>query len=79
MGAISVSQNGPRYCHYDHARQWTGALSEQNSAALPIDRAKWMTGRAGTITVHHCATVRGSMPNLSPRMRPLFIECLCSS
>ena len=74
MGAIPGSHLGPIHNHYNERDQWVGALSDAASATLPIETAGWMKGKAGTVTVHHCRTVHGSMPNLSSRMRPLFIN-----
>ena len=79
MGAIAGSQRGPIYELYNDANEWVGALSDEDAAALPLDRAGWMRGKAGTITVHHCCTVHGSMPNHSPRMRPLLINANTSA
>jgi len=74
MGAIPGSQNERIYNHYDQQGAWAGGLSDRDIGALPMDKVGWMTGRAGTITIHNAGTVHGSMPNNSPRMRPLFIN-----
>ena len=78
MGAIPGSQDGPIYSHYDN-NEWRGALADQEAAGLPLQRAGWMTGKAGTVTVHSARTVHGSMPNHSPRMRPLLINAYASA
>ena len=74
MRAIPGSQYGPIYTHYNDQGQWVGAMRDSDAAGLPVDTAGWMRGQAGTITVHHCRTVHASMPNNSPRMRPLLIN-----
>ena len=74
MGAIPGSQHGPIYSHYNERDEWVGAMRDSDAAGLPVHTAGWMKGRAGTITVHHCRTVHASMPNNSPRMRPLLIN-----
>ena len=74
MGAIPGSQNGPIYDHYNAKDEWVGAMPDTDAAKLPMETAGWMKGKAGTITVHHCRTVHGSMPNMSSRMRPLLIN-----
>ena len=79
MGAIPGSNNGPVYTHYDARNEWLGALSDADADALPIGEASWMLGKAGTITVHNCRTVHGSMPNHSTRMRPLLINAYSSA
>ena len=79
MGAIPGSQNGPIYNHYNSKDEWVGAMPDADATKLPMDTAGWMKGTAGTITVHHCRTVHGSMPNMSGRMRPLFINAYSSA
>lgn len=79
MGAIPGSQNGKIYNHYDKQGAWAGALQDEEINALPKDGIGWMKGRAGTVTVHNVATVHGSMPNHSVRMRPLFINAYAAA
>ena len=79
MGAVPGSQRGPIYNHYNDQDQWVGALSDSDAEKLPVDTVGWMRGKAGTVTVHHCRTVHGSMPNLSQRMRPLLINAYASA
>ena len=79
MGAIPGSQDGPIYDHYREDGEWAGAVREDDAKALATSTANWMTGKAGTITVHHCRTVHGSMPNHSTRMRPLLINAYKSA
>ena len=79
MGAIPGSHTGPIYNHYNDRDEWVGALSDTDAATLPVETTGWMRGKAGTITVHHCRTVHGSMPNLSNRMRPLLINAYSSA
>jgi hypothetical protein len=35
-------------------------------------KVKWLTGSAGSVTVHHCRAIHGSLPNSSDRCRPLL-------
>ena len=35
--------------------------------------------QSGSITIHHCRTVHGSMPNNSSKMRPLLINAYSSA
>ena len=79
MGAIPGSQHGPVFCHYDDQDEWSGALRDADAQSLAAQDAGWMTGKAGTITIHNCRTVHGSMPNLSSRMRPLLINAYASA
>ena len=74
MGAIPGSQRGPLYNHYDAKGGWSGALNDKDIAELDFSKVDWMTGKAGTVTVHNCCAVHGSRPNLSTRSRPLLIN-----
>ena len=79
LGAIPGSHTGPIYDHFDERGEWTGALSGRDAASLPEQTAGYLKGRAGTITIHHVRTVHGSLPNNSPRMRPLLINAYSSA
>lgn len=78
LGAIPGSHKGPIYDHFNEKDEWAGALNDADEAALPMASAGYMAGKAGTITVHNIRTVHGSMPNNSPRMRPLLINAYAS-
>ena len=73
MGVIPDSHNGPLYNLYDESGQWTGALNDEDIAALALDSAVYLGGRAGSITAHNCRCVHGSAPNRAPRPRPLLL------
>jgi ectoine hydroxylase len=79
MGAIPGSQNGLIYNHYNHKDEWVGAMPDEDAAKLPMNKTSWMSGKAGTITIHHCRVVHGSMPNNSSRPRPLLINAYSSA
>jgi ectoine hydroxylase len=79
MGAIPGSHRGPIYDHYNARDEWTGALNDDDADRLPLDTVDWLKGRAGTITVHHCRTVHGSLPNNSTRMRPLLVNAFSAA
>jgi len=79
MGAIPGSQKGPIYNHYNERNLWAGGLSDADVGTLPLDSVGWMKGNAGSITVHHCQTIHGSLPNNSSRMRPLLINAYKSA
>ena len=79
LGAIPGSHHGPIYNHYNCKDEWVGAVSEDEVKTVPVETAEWMKGKAGTITIHHVRTIHGSMPNLSPRIRPLLINAYSSA
>lgn len=79
MGVVPGSHLGPLSDLRDHAGEWTGALSTDDLAALDMDRVAWLKGPRGSVTVHNCRAVHGSMPNMSSRMRPLLLHTYASA
>ncbi len=74
MGVVPGSHKGEIFNHYNDKDQWVGALDERDLPRVATDRAVWLKGPAGSVTVHHCRTVHGSVPNRSTRGRPLLIN-----
>ena len=60
-------------------REWVGCLAESDLAKAGVDKAEYLMGPAGSITIHNCRTVHGSRPNLSDIGRPLLLNTLSSS
>ena len=73
MGVVPASHDGPLYDLYDTDGHWTGNIREADLSSCPIERAEYLGGPAGSITVHNCRCVHGSPPNLSDRPRPLLL------
>ena len=73
LGGLSGSHNGPLFDLYDEDGAWNGALSDADAATLDLDRVDYMTGPAGSLTIHNCRTVHGSPPNQSDTGRPLLL------
>ena len=44
-----------------------------------LDDVVWLKGKRGSVTVHNCRMVHGSMPNNSPRFRPLLLQTYSSA
>ncbi len=74
VAVIPGSQDGPLYDQYDDHGEWTGSLSETDSRALDLSKVKYLTGPAGSITVHNCRTVHGSPPSAVADGRPLLLN-----
>ncbi|MEM8924410.1 MAG: phytanoyl-CoA dioxygenase family protein [Actinomycetota bacterium] len=74
MGVLPGSHRGPLYDMYAGDGSWAGAMDDEDVADLDLDAVVWLAGRAGSVTVHNCAMVHGSMPNLSARPRPLLLN-----
>jgi len=74
MGVLPGSHLGVLYDLYDADRNWAGAMTDEDIAALDLSRVVWLEGPAGSVTVHNCCMVHGSVPNDSPRPRPLLLQ-----
>ncbi|MBN9508915.1 MAG: phytanoyl-CoA dioxygenase family protein [Alphaproteobacteria bacterium] len=68
---IPGSHRGPVYDHHADGR-FCGAMDPARGE-VDFSRAVPLTGRAGSITVHHVRAVHGSAPNLSARDRRLLL------
>lgn len=73
MGVIPGSHDGPLYDLYNSDGQWTGSIRDEDVPRIETDRAEYLAGPAGSITIHNCRSVHGSPPNRSPRSRPLLL------
>ncbi len=78
MGVLPGSHLGRLYDLYDDDGSWAGSIHERDVADLDLSAMVWLRGPAGSVTVHNCCMVHGSMPNLSPRPRPLLLQTYSS-
>ncbi len=74
MGVLPGSHTGRLYDLYDADGSWSGAIADSDLASIDISEMVWLQGPAGSITVHNCCMVHGSLPNASPRPRPLLLQ-----
>lgn len=79
LGGLPGSQNGPLYDLYNDDGTWNGALSDADAASLDLGNVEYMTGPAGSLTIHNCRTVHGSPPNQSDTGRPLLLYAYSSA
>jgi len=68
---VPGSHRGPVHDHHADGR-FCGAM-DPASCGVDFSKAVPLTGRAGSITVHHVRTVHGSAPNTSNRDRRLLL------
>lgn len=68
---IPGSHKGPIYDHHANGR-FCGAMNPETSGC-DFSKAIALTGRAGSITIHHVRAVHGSRANLSDRDRRLLL------
>jgi hypothetical protein len=79
LGVVPGSHEGALFDQYNERDEWVGCLAERDVARLPLDRVDYLTGPAGSITIHHCRAVHGSKPNLSDAGRPLLLNTLSAA
>ncbi|WP_338550442.1 phytanoyl-CoA dioxygenase family protein [Roseovarius phycicola] len=78
LQVVPKSHQGPFYDHYDEDDNWLGYIPDDRLTKAGLDTAVDLTGPAGTITVHHCATLHASRANLSKLGRPVLIVTYCA-
>jgi len=75
MGIVPGSHTGELYNLYaDDDTTWTGSIRDEDLPRVDLDSVEYLRGPAGSITVHNCGCVHGSMPNNSDRVRPLLLQ-----
>jgi ectoine hydroxylase-related dioxygenase (phytanoyl-CoA dioxygenase family) len=73
LQVVPGSHKGPIFAHYNQEGEWTGAIADKDMADVALDKAVTLTGRAGSVSVHHSLTVHGSDRNMSSTGRPVFV------
>ncbi|MEM9061821.1 MAG: phytanoyl-CoA dioxygenase family protein [Pseudomonadota bacterium] len=79
LAALKGSHDEPLYDQYDKSGNWTGMLSDEDAAGVDMGRVEYMTGVAGSITVHNARTLHYSPSSKSPLPRPLLLNCFTSA
>ncbi|MDH3666968.1 MAG: phytanoyl-CoA dioxygenase family protein [Paracoccaceae bacterium] len=79
LAALKGSHNDDLYDQYDAQGNWTGMLSDADAASVDMGRVEYMTGKAGSITVHNARTLHYSPSSNSPEPRPLLLNCYTSA
>jgi ectoine hydroxylase-related dioxygenase (phytanoyl-CoA dioxygenase family) len=69
----------PMLSQFDHQGRWTGCLREEDVAQLDRTKAVYLTGPAGSLTIHNCRTLHASPKNLSDTGRPLLLYTMTSA
>jgi ectoine hydroxylase-related dioxygenase (phytanoyl-CoA dioxygenase family) len=78
LQVIPGSHRGPVLDHNNKDGVFCGAI-DPGDPDFCAAKAVTLTGKAGSMTVHHARTLHGSAPNLSERARLiLFYECLAA-
>jgi len=74
MGVLPGSHKGQLYDQYESNGNWVGSMRAADVANLDLDQMVWLTGCAGSVTVHNCCMIHGSVPNDSTKPRPLLLQ-----
>ena len=74
MGVFPGSHTGRLYDQYESSGNWAGSMRSDDVATLDLDQVVWLTGCAGSATVHNCCMIHGSVPNDSKKPRPLLLQ-----
>ena len=73
------SHNQPLFDQYDDNGNWTGMLSDADAASINMSDVDYLTGPAGSITVHNARALHYSPSSKSPLPRPLLLNCYTSA
>ena len=80
MGVVPGSHKGEIFDQYNSDDQWVGCLSDGDLKKVALEDAVYLQGPAGSVTVHHCRTLHGSMTNNHPtKARPLLLNAFSSA
>ena len=79
LAALRGSHHEDLYDQYDADGNWTGMLSDDDAAGIDMSRVAYMTGPAGSITIHNARTLHYSPSSKSPVPRPLLLNCYTSA
>ena len=74
MGVIPGSHNEQLFDLYGDDGQWVGAIHDRDLPRVRLGDVVWLKGPRGSVTIHNCRMVHGSMPNESGRSRPLLLH-----
>jgi ectoine hydroxylase len=69
----------PMLSQYDDRGHWTGCLSDADVAKLDVAKTVYLTGPAGSLTIHNCRMLHSSPRNMSDTGRPLLLYVLSAA
>jgi ectoine hydroxylase len=69
----------PLPSQYDAQGKWVGCLSEADVEKMDLTRTRYLTGPAGSLTLHNCRMMHCSPKNESDLGRPLLLYTLSSA
>jgi len=75
LAVAKGSHGGPLYDQYAADGTWTGMLSDADAETVDTGAVEYLTGPAGTLTVHNARALHYSPSSKSPEPRPLLLNC----
>ena len=79
LGVIPGSHDWELAPQYDEDGKWIGCLNPADLARVDLSKATYLTGPAGSLTLHNCRMLHGSPRNQSASGRPLLLCTLASA
>ena len=79
LAALPGSHNRDLYDQYDEDGNWIGMLSDEDAAGVDMRQVEYLTGAAGTLTIHNARTLHYSPSSRSDVPRPLLLNCFTSA
>jgi ectoine hydroxylase-related dioxygenase (phytanoyl-CoA dioxygenase family) len=79
LAVMPGSHDEELYDQYAEDGHWTGHLRPEDAAKMDMSKAEYLTGPAGTLTIHNCRTAHFSPSSKSPSPRPLLLNCFTSA
>lgn len=79
LAVLPGSHEHPLYDQYNNEGEWVGCLSPSDSATIDMQKAVYLDGPAGSVTIHNCRTLHYSKANYSDVPRPLLLNVYSSA
>ena len=79
LAVLPDSHDEPLYDQYDADGNWTGMLSGEDAAGVDMSKVAYLTGPAGSITIHNARTLHYSPSSKSALPRPLLLNVYSSA
>jgi len=79
LAVMPGSHNEDLYDQYDENGNWTGMLSDTDASTVDMSKVDYLTGKAGSLTIHNARTLHFSPSSKSPLPRPLLLNCFTSA
>lgn len=79
LAVVPGSHEMELFNQYGKNDEWLGYIPEDELKRIDLSKAKYLTGPAGSITLHNCRSVHGSPANNSDVGRPLLLYTFSSA